>query len=168
VSSGTATGPVDPGAPRHRLVCSVLVAKDNTGGVETQDLHGASGPGDADFGTEATRSELMSIYDERMRHWPVPYEASFVRTRFGSTHVVVSGDPTSPPLVLLHPMGAGSQVWSSIISALSERHRCYALDTIGDVGKSELDDPDRYPITWSCSPRWGSHRSSPQSVCWIR
>ncbi len=97
------------------------------------------------FGTEATRSELLSIYDERMRHWPVPYEAFFFTTRFGRTHVVVSGDPTLPPLVLLHPMGAAAQVWGSIIATLSEKRRCYALDTIGDVGKSELDDPDRYP-----------------------
>ena len=97
------------------------------------------------FGTEATRSELMSIYDERMRHWPVPYEAFFVTTRFGRTQVVVSGDPTLPPLMLLHPMGAAAQVWGSIIATLSEKRRCYALDTIGDVGKSELDDPDRYP-----------------------
>jgi pimeloyl-ACP methyl ester carboxylesterase len=50
-----------------------------------------------------------------------------------------------PPLVLLHPMGVGGFVWSSIIGALSEQWRTYALDTIGDVGKSELADPDRYP-----------------------
>jgi pimeloyl-ACP methyl ester carboxylesterase len=97
------------------------------------------------FGTETTRSELVAIYDERMRQWPVPYEECFVATRFGRTHVIASGDPTSAPLVLLHPMGAGAQVWSSIIACLSEKHRCYALDTIGDVGKSVLDDVDRYP-----------------------
>jgi pimeloyl-ACP methyl ester carboxylesterase len=97
------------------------------------------------FGTEATRSELMAIYDERMRQWPVPYEEFFCATRFGRTHVIASGDRASAPLVLLHPMGAGAQVWSSIIARLSEKHRCYALDTIGDVGKSVLEDPDRYP-----------------------
>jgi pimeloyl-ACP methyl ester carboxylesterase len=42
-------------------------------------------------------------------------------------------------------MGIGGFVWSSIIVALSEKRRAYALDTIGDVGKSKLDDPDRYP-----------------------
>jgi pimeloyl-ACP methyl ester carboxylesterase len=34
---------------------------------------------------------------------------------------------------------------SSIIRVLSEQWRTYALDTIGDIGKSELADPDRYP-----------------------
>jgi hypothetical protein len=35
---------------------------------------------------------------------------SFLDTRFGKTHVIASGNPASPPLVLLHPMGAGGFV----------------------------------------------------------
>jgi pimeloyl-ACP methyl ester carboxylesterase len=87
----------------------------------------------------------MAIYDEALRHWPVPFETSFVTTRYGRTHVIASGDPSSPPLVMTHPAAVGAFVGSSIIAPLSEKHRVYALDTIGDFGKSELADPDRYP-----------------------
>jgi pimeloyl-ACP methyl ester carboxylesterase len=97
------------------------------------------------FVTEETRAKLMSIYDEALRQWPVPYETSFVATRYGQTHVIASGDPASPPLVMTHPAAVGGFVWSSIIAPLSEKRRVYALDTIGDVGRSELADPDRYP-----------------------
>jgi pimeloyl-ACP methyl ester carboxylesterase len=87
----------------------------------------------------------MAIYDETLRQWPVPYETSFVATRYGQTHIIASGDPASPPLVMTHPAAVGGFVWSSIIAPLSEKRRVYALDTIGDVGRSELADPDRYP-----------------------
>ena len=87
----------------------------------------------------------MQIYADRMRQWPVPYEDRVIAARYGRTHVVASGDLASPPMVLLHPMGAGAQVWLSVIGTLSQDHRAYALDTIGDIGKSELEDPDRYP-----------------------
>jgi pimeloyl-ACP methyl ester carboxylesterase len=97
------------------------------------------------FRSEEIRAQLMAIYDEALRHWPVAFETIFVPTRYGKTHVIASGDPASPPLVMLHPAAVGSFVWSSIIAPLSERHRVYALDTIGDVGKSELTDPGRYP-----------------------
>jgi pimeloyl-ACP methyl ester carboxylesterase len=97
------------------------------------------------FVTEENRAKLMVIYDEGLRHWPVPHEVFFVHTRYGKTHVIASGDPASPPLVLIHPMGVGGFVWSSIVAPLSQQWRTYALDTIGDVGKSELADPDRYP-----------------------
>jgi len=87
----------------------------------------------------------MAIYDEALRHWPVPLETFFVTTRYGKTHVIASGDPSSPPLVMNHQAAVGGFVWSSIIAPLSEKRRVYALDTIGDFGKSELADPDRYP-----------------------
>jgi pimeloyl-ACP methyl ester carboxylesterase len=97
------------------------------------------------FVTEENRAKLMAIYDEALRQWPVPFEAFFVATRYGQTHVIASGDPASPPLVMTHPAAVGGFVWSSIIAPLSEKRRVYALDTIGDVGRSELADPDRYP-----------------------
>jgi pimeloyl-ACP methyl ester carboxylesterase len=97
------------------------------------------------FVTEETRAKLMALYDEGLRRWPVPFETFFVDTRYGKTHVIACGDPASPPLVLTHPMGVGGFVWCSIIAALSQHRRAYALDTIGDVGKSELADAARYP-----------------------
>jgi pimeloyl-ACP methyl ester carboxylesterase len=97
------------------------------------------------FGTEENRAKLMAIYDEALRQWPVPFETSFVLTRYGKTHVIASGDPASPPLVMTHPAAVGGFVWSSIIDPLSEKHRVYALETIGDFGRSELTDPERYP-----------------------
>jgi pimeloyl-ACP methyl ester carboxylesterase len=97
------------------------------------------------FRTAENRAKLMAIYDAGLRQWPVALETFFVNTEYGRTHVIATGDPALPPLVMIHPMGVGAFVWSSIIAPLSEQHRVYALDTIGDVGRSELADPDRYP-----------------------
>jgi pimeloyl-ACP methyl ester carboxylesterase len=36
-------------------------------------------------------------------------------------------------------------MWGPNIAALSRQYRVYALDTIGDFGKSILDDPKLYP-----------------------
>jgi pimeloyl-ACP methyl ester carboxylesterase len=97
------------------------------------------------FRSEEIRSKLMAIYEEALRQWPVPFETFFVATRYGQTHVIASGDAPSRPLVMTHPAAVGAFVWSSIIAPLSETRRVYALDTIGDVGRSELKDPDSYP-----------------------
>lgn len=97
------------------------------------------------FRTEENRAKLMAIYDEALRQWPVPYETFVVATRYGKSHVIASGNPTSPPLVMIHPAAVGAFVWSSIMAPMSEKRRVYALDTIGDIGRSELADPDRYP-----------------------
>ncbi len=106
------------------------------------------------FVTEENRSRLMAIYDDALRHWPVPLETFVVETRYGRTHVITSGDPAAPPVVMTHPMGVGGFVWSSIIATVSAHRRAYALDTIGDVGRSELARPDSYPKTGRNYSAW--------------
>jgi pimeloyl-ACP methyl ester carboxylesterase len=104
--------------------------------------------------TEDIRQGLMSIYDERLATWPAPFDTVDVATGYGKTRVLRCGDPSLAPLVMTHPMGVGSFVWSSIIEPLSHHRRIYAIDTIGDVGKSVLDDPSRYPKTGADYSRW--------------
>jgi pimeloyl-ACP methyl ester carboxylesterase len=96
----------------------------------------------------------MALYDQGLHRWPVPFDTFFVGGRYGKTHVIASGDIGSPPLVLIHPMGAGGFIWSSIVAALSAKRRLYALDTIGDVGRSELEDADRHPKRGSDYSAW--------------
>lgn len=88
------------------------------------------------FRSERERARFIAAYDSIMRGWPVPFEERNVQTTFGYTHVVVSGDPSAPPLVLLHGASATSAMWRLIIAPLSDRYRCYCIDTITDTNKS--------------------------------
>lgn len=97
------------------------------------------------YHTEDNRAALMSIYQEKLRQWPVPCQTFSVATRYGKTHVIASGDPASPPVILLHPEATSALAWSPLFPALAGRYRIYTPDTIGDVGRSELDDFDVYP-----------------------
>lgn len=83
------------------------------------------------------RARLLEIYDEKMADWPVPYEDRFLDTEYGQIHVIVSGPPEAPPLLLLHASGVGSWSWKHNVGELSQHYRIYAVDTIGDAGKSE-------------------------------
>src|SRR5690242_20710391 len=96
----------------------------------------------------------MDIYDDGLSRWPVPFETSFVETRYDRTVVVATGAEGAPPVVLVHPMGVGGFVWSSVVASVSARRRVFALDTIGDVGRSELADPARYPKTGRDYSAW--------------
>jgi pimeloyl-ACP methyl ester carboxylesterase len=97
------------------------------------------------YRTEEVRAEMMAIYDGGLRQWPVPYREFDVTTRYGRTHVITAGEIKAQPLLMIHPMGGGAFMWFSIVGALSEKRCIYALDTIGDVGKSRLSYPGHYP-----------------------
>lgn len=55
---------------------------------------------------------------------------------YGTTRVHVCGPKDRMPLVLLHGAGATSTVWLANVEELSRTHRIYAIDQIGDAGRS--------------------------------
>jgi pimeloyl-ACP methyl ester carboxylesterase len=94
------------------------------------------------FKTPEAGQEAMRIYDAVLARWPVPYQSRSVSTRFGDTFVITCGDETSPALVLLHGAGTNSATWFADIAALSREFRVYAVDLIGEPGKSAPSRPD--------------------------
>lgn len=55
---------------------------------------------------------VMELYERLLGRWPAPCERLTVPTRHGQTFVVVSGDKSRPPLVLLHGAGSNSAIWA--------------------------------------------------------
>lgn len=94
------------------------------------------------YASEQVRSRLHEIYDEKMREWPVPFADRYVETEYGRVHVVVSGADDLPPLFLLHASGVGSWSWKYNAAELSRTYHIYAIDLIGDAGKSEFRSLD--------------------------
>ena len=91
------------------------------------------------FATPDGRAKYMAAYEAMFSLWKVPYDSIEVKTSYGSTHINVSGPGDGYPLVLLHAAGLSSTVWFANIAELSAHHRVYAVDVIGDAGKSVAD-----------------------------
>ncbi len=104
--------------------------------------------------TPANEAKIMALYDAKLAKWPVPYESVSVPTRYGRTHVLASGPKEAPPLLLLHAMGVTGTMWQPNVEALSRDFRVYAVDTIGDLGKSTLDDLSKYPSDSKAYSAW--------------
>ena len=95
------------------------------------------------FKTPKGEARYLAAYDAALKRWPVPVDEIDIPTRFGTTHVVVSGLKDAPPLVLLHGYMATSVMWSPNIVDFSQDHRVYAIDTMGQPSKSIPDEPIR-------------------------
>jgi pimeloyl-ACP methyl ester carboxylesterase len=94
---------------------------------------------------------FLAAYDAVLKRWPVPYEELDIPTRFGMTHVIVSGPNDAPPLVLLHGYMATSVMWAPNIADFSRDYRIYAIDVMGQPSKSRPDEPVRGEadyVTW--------------------
>jgi hypothetical protein len=94
------------------------------------------------YASEEVRSRFYRMYDEKMSEWPVPFEDRYIETGYGRIHVVVSGQEDLPPLLLLHASGISSWSWKYNVEGLIGAYRVYAIDLIGDAGKSEYRNLD--------------------------
>jgi pimeloyl-ACP methyl ester carboxylesterase len=88
------------------------------------------------------KARFMEIYDAKMKEWPVPYESLYVDTSYGQVHVIISGPEDAPPMLLLHASGVPAWSWKYNVEELGQRYRTYAIDLIGDAGRSEYDSLD--------------------------
>lgn len=100
------------------------------------------------FKSEAAQQNYLALYDERESTWPVPFETRMVETSYGSTFVRVSGPENGPVLVLLHGFGGNSLQWMPNVADLSQAHRVFAVDTIGDNGRSIYTRPMESPADY--------------------
>ena len=88
------------------------------------------------FKSPEGEARYYAAYDRALALWDVPYECLLVATHFGPTHVVASGPRAAPPLILLHAMAISSTMWYPNIAELSRDFRTFAVDVMGDAGKS--------------------------------
>ena len=120
------------------------------------------------FKTPEGQARYFAAYDATLALWPVPVESFDVPTRFGSTHIHVCGPENAPPLVLLPGQAVSSTMWYPNIAALSRAYRVYALDIIGDMGKSVRTRPITSPLDFGtrseerrvgkeCRSRWSPY-----------
>lgn len=88
------------------------------------------------FKSDEGRERYLAAYDAVLREWPVPFEELDITTPLGLTHVIASGPRDAPPVLLLPSLAASAMLWQPNVAALSAHFRVYAVDIIGQVGKS--------------------------------
>ncbi|HEY4633955.1 MAG TPA: alpha/beta hydrolase [Candidatus Limnocylindrales bacterium] len=87
------------------------------------------------------REAYARSYAHAMGLWPTPYEHRDVPGPFGTTHVVVSGNPRGTPVLLVHAASLTATQWHLQAADLGADHRLYAVDIMGDIGLSTQTAP---------------------------
>lgn len=103
------------------------------------------------YRSEAGMNEVMGFYDGILGHWPVAHQEITVPTRYGDTFVIACGDASAPPLVLLHGASSNAVSWIAEAAVYSRHFRVYAVDIIGEPGRSA---PARPPWTGPAYLEW--------------
>jgi pimeloyl-ACP methyl ester carboxylesterase len=92
-----------------------------------------------------TDGPFDALYDRAVAEiLDVPVEEAWVDTRAGRTHVLLAGDPGSPPVLVLQGGNVTNPVTLSWVQGLADEYRLIAPDTPGEPGKSTAAAPEKY------------------------
>jgi len=90
--------------------------------------------------------KFLSNYQKELESWSVHTEEIDIETEFGKTHIISFGNRLGKPLILLHWFYSNSTEWKYMAPFLQERYCVYAIDIIGDMGKSYAYNPPKSEI----------------------
>jgi len=89
------------------------------------------------FKSETAKTRIINTYNQLLDMWDIDKIEKEITTTYGTTHVILCGNESHPPLILFHGVGDNSALmWIYNAKTLSRYFRLYAIDTIGGPGKS--------------------------------
>ncbi|WP_417746753.1 alpha/beta fold hydrolase [Rosistilla oblonga] len=84
---------------------------------------------------DAARSRLDDWFNRFLERICMPVESRYVPSRYGDSHVLITGPADGPPLVCLHAMRTGSAFLVSELNPLLKRFRVIAPDLPGQSAR---------------------------------
>ncbi|NIF06493.1 alpha/beta hydrolase [Chryseobacterium sp. Tr-659] len=94
------------------------------------------------FKSDDHRKRVLNKYDITLAQLKGNIKQQKVYTSFGETSVLSYGNDEYPKLILLHGANSNASSWVKDICFYGKRYKVYAIDIIGEPGKSE---PKRLP-----------------------
>lgn len=93
------------------------------------------------FRNAEEQARYFAAYERAMAECPAPGAVLDVATWHGTTRVYRFGGGDAPPLVLLPGLKATAACWAPFLPAFAAHHPVYAVDTLGEGGRSVQTRP---------------------------
>ena len=80
---------------------------------------------------------LIAFYDATLSRLNTPYQAQWVETSYGKTHLLLAGAADAAPVLVLHGSASNAAGCWPLINGLSAQYRVVAPDAPRQLGKTE-------------------------------
>jgi pimeloyl-ACP methyl ester carboxylesterase len=93
------------------------------------------------YKSAAGRKAILDWYDDVVAKIDAKIESQYVETRYGRTHMLVAGPIDAAPLILIPGIAGCAPLWRRQLPEFARHFRVYALDIVGQPGKSDPVTP---------------------------
>jgi len=88
------------------------------------------------FKSEQGKKQILSLYNEKLKELPIEFEYKTVHTNYGDTNIIVVGDATKPPILLVHGSNGCAPIALETYPNLYKKFQVFAIDVLAQPNKS--------------------------------
>ncbi len=82
------------------------------------------------------KKEILSLNDQKLNALKIDQKSLKVNTSFGETNIIVVGNPSNPPIILVHGSNACAPIALETYANLHKKFRVFAVDVLAQPNKS--------------------------------
>ena len=88
------------------------------------------------YKSETGRLEILNLYDQKLKNLNINYHYKEVETSFGKTNLIITGDASKPPIILIHGSNGCAPIALETYRGLELHFQVFAIDVLAQPNKS--------------------------------
>ena len=88
------------------------------------------------FKSKEGKEKILNLYNQKLKELNINYTEKLVDTNFGKTNLIIVGDTSLPPLLLIHGTGGCAPLILESFPNLASKYCVYAIDVLAQPNKS--------------------------------
>jgi pimeloyl-ACP methyl ester carboxylesterase len=88
------------------------------------------------YKTENGKRQILELYDEKLAELNIQSTSITISTSFGNTNVLVTGNPSKPPIILIHGSNGCAPIAIETYIDLMDSFSIYSVDVLAQPNKS--------------------------------
>ncbi|MEH6513390.1 MAG: alpha/beta hydrolase [Maribacter arcticus] len=88
------------------------------------------------YKSETGKVEILNLYNQKLEGLNINYQYQDVETSFGKTNVIIVGDASKPPILIVHGSNGCAPIALETYSGLEVHFQVFAVDVLAQPNKS--------------------------------
>ena len=88
------------------------------------------------YKSETGKAEILTLYNQKLAGLNINYQYQDVETSFGKTNVIIVGDGSKPPILIVHGSNGCAPIALETYSGLEAHFQVFAVDVVAQPNKS--------------------------------
>jgi len=88
------------------------------------------------YKSETGKDDIINLYDQKLEELNIKYQYQYVETTLGKTNVIITGDETKPPILIVHGSNGCAPIALETYRGLESHFQVFAVDVLAQPNKS--------------------------------